>query len=223
MLKANHLIGLGVGGAEKTVEYLGTDTAGGSGATFTFAGAPFGDASGARMILVGICGRHEDGGEHIDSATIGGVSATILVDVSDLGASVGSSASLFIANVPTGTSGTIVATFDTTVTNDEAVIGIWRLEGFNSYTPFDTGSNTSDDLDMTINIPAGGAAFACGLGTTGSTLSISGLSEDFSDGTFTADSAAIGGHSSDMLAETNRAISITGGGIDAAGVCVSFD
>ena len=225
MLMAQHLIGFGVGGGRE-VDFLGSDTAVGVLSNdFTFADAPFGQPSATRRILVLVCGSHEDGNETIIGGTIGGVLATVLVEVADIGISVGASAGALIANVPIGTSGEIVIGYDANVNNDEALIAIYRLDGFNSYVPFDTASDIDPQISLSIDIPGGGAVFSCAsIGGT-STVTISGVSQDFDDDSFSAPRAivAIGGHSANLPAETGRSISTANGsGIDAAGIAVSF-
>jgi hypothetical protein len=96
----------------------------------------------------------------LTSATIGGISATVVMNV---GAALGGAASaIIIADVPTGTSGDVALTFDGTVLR--SVVNLWSVTDLNSATASDTASDngaTANAFTTTIDVPAGGFAVAC--------------------------------------------------------------
>ena len=66
-------------------------------AVHTYTGLSFGAADASRFIIVGVCG-----GTTLTNVTIGGVTATAVGNISGTG--------IFIAALPTGTTGTVVVT-----------------------------------------------------------------------------------------------------------------
>ena len=120
--------------------------------TYTFSSQNLGDADTDRHIIVGISTR--DVGttsQAISSVSIGGVSATIVVQQRNSATNT-CVAGLAIAKVPTGTTGDIVVTFSEEVLR--CGIGVWRAIGI-SATATDTGSSTSNNPSDSINISAG--------------------------------------------------------------------
>jgi hypothetical protein len=87
-----------------------TDTA--NATTYTLTGVNFGTADANRRIVIGVLSRSGTSGKTVSSATIGGVSATI-IDQQDLNL-VGGGYNVhayLAADVPTGSSGTVVIVF----------------------------------------------------------------------------------------------------------------
>lgn len=104
--------------AEKTTfQYLASYTDTSSQLTRTISSVNFGEANTSREIFVVLRYSNTDASS-IDSATIGGVSAT----VSDGTEASGQGASLIFATVPTGTSGDIVITYQNATTNSVAFV-----------------------------------------------------------------------------------------------------
>lgn len=100
----------------------------GSSTTYNFTSQDLGDAADDRLIVVGVSG-YRDAGGTVNSATIGGVSATIH---QSQGAARGSLTWLS-AVVPSGTSGTISVTFS--VLQAGCIISTYRVVGYESATP----------------------------------------------------------------------------------------
>jgi hypothetical protein len=124
--------------------------------SYTFSAESLGTADSDRYILVGIAARAASA-RTISSVTIGGVSATILIDHS----SSLSLAGFAIAAVPSGTTGDVVVTFSGTMVR--CAIAVYRLLGLGSTTPTDTGTDGGvASLTTNLDINAGGAAFAVG-------------------------------------------------------------
>src|SRR3990167_11105596 len=80
--------------------------------TYTFSAENLGVAASDRFIVVTITGRSSDGGARtIDTVTIGGVTATINIQIANSGSFNG----IATAAVPTGTTGDIVITWSGTM------------------------------------------------------------------------------------------------------------
>lgn len=125
---------------------------------YTFSSQAFGDAHTTRQILVAAGGHRDNRG--VSSITIGGVTAS---NVKTQGQGAGGTIALYIAAVPTGTSGDVVITWDG-ATGGGSSVAVWRLVGL-SATATDTdgegyaeGSATNFTLD--VNVAAGGVAVA---------------------------------------------------------------
>jgi hypothetical protein len=111
----------------------------------------------------------EDGGA-IVSGTIGGVSATILVQVASAPVSV----ALLLAAVPTGATGTVTVNF--TSTSDHHSIDVWSLSGIDSPTPIDTDSTTTSS-GLTLTSVGQGVVIACIISNDGVTHTWTGATE----------------------------------------------
>lgn len=142
---------------------------------YTFSGMSFGTTNGGRKILVTITGEDASvgGTQSISSVTIGGVTATRLVAIADTGFSNGANAAVYMANVPSGTSGTVVVTFTGNMWT--CAISVYRVLNA-SFTPKDTDTDTgSTQMSDSINHAEGGATVSCCM-FTGSNLSGSNIS-----------------------------------------------
>ena len=130
--------------------------------TYTFASQNLGTASGDRYIIVGVTAR--DFGttaKSISSVTVGGVSATQVVGVQGAGSGTTISA-LWIAAVPTGTTGNVVVTFSEQFIKCD--IALWAATAINS-TATDTATDTvvsGNDLSGAVDVTANGAVIAIG-------------------------------------------------------------
>jgi hypothetical protein len=157
-LGVNQLIGFGAGGVAAVVTYAYTANTSnaGSATSYTFSSVALGTAAANRKIIVGTGSQENVDGTHINTLTVGGVSATELVAIND-DAGIDSQSEIWIATVPTGTTGDIVI-----VTNggqDNMGIGVWAVYGASS-TAHDTVTSTADPQTGTINVPAGGVLIA---------------------------------------------------------------
>lgn len=135
--------------------------------TYNFADVPFGAADAGRWLVVHIHGANND--RTVNSVTIGGVSASRVTDgvndaetvVSDPASVVGA---LWIANVPTGTSGTVSITWSGG--QARTAIALFRMTGNSgaqaSQVATDTGTSGTD-LSASLTIPSNGG----GIGGVG--------------------------------------------------------
>lgn len=191
------------------------DTANGS--SYTFSSQNLGTADAARYIIVGIGARWGAAPTSVTSVTVGGVSATEVVQLGPAG----NVAAIYIAAVPTGTTGDVVVTLSDTMLR--CVIHLYRVVNIASATASDTDSNAAATPTMSIDVPAGGFAVGvCMGGTTGSFV-WSGLTEDDDR---QVEAATFGAASDEFVsAQTGLAVSVTvtGATTDPLAVVASWD
>lgn len=137
----------------------GTDTV--NRTTYTFAAANLGTATGDRYIIVGVLARRTSGSPSISSMTVNGEAATL---VTAIGSS-GNYAGIYIAAVPTGATGDIVFTFDSTMALCQ--YAAWHVTGLASATATDSDTSTAAAPTANIDVVAGG--FAVGVASVAST------------------------------------------------------
>jgi hypothetical protein len=159
--------------------FLQATTSTANATTYTFNNVNFGTADSNRRIVVGVASR-SGGGISISSATIGGVSATILAQNTAVGDVVG----YITASVPTGTDGTVEI-----VLNAGAVrlaIATYRVISNSALTLADSDSNSSTATTSTsLSVDAqNGIVLAAATANSGSVvLSFSGIATtDFNQG-----------------------------------------
>lgn len=146
-------------------------------ATNTFNGVSFGTASSDRYIIVGILARSGSTSTTISSVTIGGVAATAVTTLVIPGSGSGENlASIYIAAVPTGTTGTV-----TVVSNNSMArlaIVVWSATGLDSATAVATGTSSAAAPTASLAVRYGG--FAVGVSYSQSTTSATwaGISEN---------------------------------------------
>jgi hypothetical protein len=152
--------------------------------SYSFTSQAIGTADSTRYVVVGI-GQRGAAAETITAVTIGGVSASSVVDSGAAGDN--DVAAIWIAAVPTGTTATIGISLSGTVNNCEIVV--WRLVGANP-TATSTGSDAShasNALSDTLVIPSGGGGVgivrAAGNGGTPRTWTWTNLTEGGADDT----------------------------------------
>lgn len=147
---------------------------------FTFSACALGTASAGRRIIVGVSGRASSASAAVSSITVGGVSATKVIEALD--SSFHNSAGLWIADVPNGATGDVVVTFGAVV--QRAGICVWSMTGAASAVASDTDSNNTTAANVavitkTLTIPTRGGAIGYSFGTFagGTTASWTNLTE----------------------------------------------
>lgn len=138
--------------AAASVTFLQTAADTASAITYTFSSQNFGTASGDRLL---VCAFSAKGGTStaLTSLTIGGVTASLVASAA--GATVDDNiVALYVAAVPTGTSGSVVATLNGT-NAARAHIALWAITGANA-TPHDTDSKNG--FSVSVDTPANGAS-----------------------------------------------------------------
>jgi len=136
---------------------------------YTFSAKSIGAASVNRRIIVCVIMADGDAGSTVDTVTVGGISATAIVQA-DGGSGNTRRSEIWLATVPTGTTADIV------VTNNEAVLGVniavYRAIGC-AATATDTQTDitaTANAVSATLNIPVDGVSVGNVVwGSTGAT------------------------------------------------------
>lgn len=156
------------GGGKVTRFYRQLLSSGVSSSSFNFGGVTFGDEEAKRLIVC--VGRNNIQG--LTSCTIGGVAASILLNVGNVNVK----SWIAAAEAPIGTSGTILFGFSGATVMAAAV---YSLYGASALTPFATGSDTSNPLAAALNVPANGVVLAgAGDAIAGASSSWANVTED---------------------------------------------
>lgn len=203
--------------ASVTFQESRTDTT--DSADFTFSACDFGAAAANRYIIVGVGIVRISGTDDLSSmtASIGGVSATLISFVADTGGQ-RPVTTLAIANVPTGTTGDVVLALPNF--SRDTSIGVYRTTGI-SPTPTDTGTSLASAPTSDIDVLAGGIIVGVALVASSSTSATwTGLTERydtaFGTGPDTHSGASVDSASTQTLTCTCTFAAST------AGVCGSF-
>jgi len=176
MFEATHLIGFGADAASAVPSYSYrthaedfTDLT-----TYTFASQDIGTASATRYVVVTVFGRHT-AAFTFSSVTVAGVSATSVVEQANAGSRLG----IFIAAVPSGTTGNVVVTASGGIVR--CGIGVYALYDLSSSTAITTNSSTASPAALSVNVTPGKILIAAAYtnGGSGNQLTWSGATEDF--------------------------------------------
>ncbi len=200
----------GGGGGTGTLAFLQATADDANSGTYTFAGQSLGAADADRYIIVTAASRQTGSGANITGITIGGVAATVSQQLDDAGGGGNSTlVAIAIAAVPTGTSGSVVVTYNNT--QNRAHIAVYRATSLVSATPTDTAGAIGEDV--AIDIPNNGFVIGVSANPSSTAATWSGLSvEDYDvvQESFFTSSAA---HDSFPTSQSSYAISCdTAGG-----------
>lgn len=169
------------GGLQPLLSVAVVATIGPSGNTSgtTFSGVNFGSAFAGRYLLACTGGSTGHGQAASVALTIGGVSATQIITIGTAAVAIDTFAGIFLALVPSGTSGNIVVTL---VAN--CGITLYALKALHSATADATATGTTSASINAVNSGAVfGAAVSNGSGAVGSWT---GLTLDFNPGLSTS-------------------------------------
>lgn len=158
---------------QKVVSYLDLKTATNSASSYTLSAASIGTADAQRVVIVGISYVNGDT-ETISAVTIGGVSASILVQSNSALEAVG--AGIAAAIVPTGTTADVVVTLTGNVTG--IGVGVWATYDLDAASAVATGSNT-DLSGLAVNAQPFGFVIAVTSNDSSRTMTWSGATEDY--------------------------------------------
>lgn len=190
-------------GSDANIAFVANAADGTDLTTYSFAGQNLGTASADRYIVAAFAHRAGAGTPTGSTVTIGGVGATFLAGVSN-----GTGrCELWIALVPTGTTGTISITWSAGVAR--CVMGAWALTSLQSSTPTATYSSIASPMSVSANIAAGGVALAMGFANVSATATWAGLNENF-DNTTADGCIGSGASQAFATAQTGLTISMTG-------------
>lgn len=129
--------------------------------TQTVAAVGFGTAASNRSVSCGISGLGS-GAFTVSSVTIGGVAATAGVSVNN--AAAGFTNAIYTARVPTGTSGSIVATFSASVT--AMAVSCYAISNLASLTPTASGTSIANTGSVALAINTNGVGFSFATAAT---------------------------------------------------------
>lgn len=159
--------------------YVTTVTSTGNLSSFTFTSASIGGApaAGQTRNVVVVLGFSKGGGPaSANSVSIGGISASKLKEVGGV-ATDNPTSSIWTANVPTGTTATIVVSLSATC--DRCFCSIYRLIGANP-AAFATSGGTSATTTLSLNTADGGyVAAGCMVSASSSSTAWTGLTENY--------------------------------------------
>lgn len=188
-----------------------------SSATHTFAGQNFGTAVAGR-IIVGIFSWEGNPTQTLNSATIGGVSATILVQAQDV--SPGRGTGMFYAVVPTGTSGTVVCVLS--ATSNTTNLSLFSVTGAVA-TPFSSNSaGGTDPVSPSLNVADGSCVIMGGVNNGTGNITLTGVTENY-DQTAWSSRKVAGGTVNGLTAATPRTLTLDGSGGTAAAVAACWN
>jgi len=154
-------------------EWLG-EVVGDTTSLYDMAGMNFGTPSSTRLIVGAIHWEFGSSNRALSTCTIGGVSATIIIQDSHTGGITGLGAAIVSAVVPTGDSGTVSSTYSGGITG--TAVSLFRANNLVSNTPFDTLEVRGDadtDINGLIDVPERGICLLVGSSSTnGSTANV---------------------------------------------------
>lgn len=138
--------------------------------TYNYVGVSISTAASNRKVVV--CCMSRAAGA-INSVTVAGVSATLAVSADGSNAN----SEIWVADVPTGTTANIDVVYSTGKVR--AAIAVYAMYGAASSTPTNTYTDTATPWSQSINVPAGGVAFACQCNSDNLAFTWAGLTEDY--------------------------------------------
>lgn len=166
----------------------------------TFTAAAIGAAAANRIVFVAVAFRTGT----LNSATIGGISANILVQVAG---TLGLSAAIIAAAVPTGTTANVVLNFSATPAF--VAIGTYSCNGA-STVALATASSTSTAPSVSVPVANSGGVIACASSGSNVSFGFSGVTTNRENTAFDGDSYAVG-VASGLTAQTRTVSSTTSG------------
>lgn len=193
--------------------------------TYSFASVAIGAADPTRRVVVVVHWGENAVTRSLNSATIGGVAATIHAQTSAAIRGV----AIISALVPTGTTATIALTFSGAMLR--SAIGVYRALNETSASPTATATDitfTGAVLDVNVNVPVNGwvVAGTTDNGIAGRTHAWVGVTKQYD--TTSGEAAGIiysGGHDTGLAAATPRTVNTTVSnttGISGAAVAMSW-
>ena len=183
--------------------------------SLTFSSVSLGVAAADRQIVV-LAGCSMNTAAAITGVTVGGVSGALLVSAG----ATSRSANMYIASVPSGTSGDIVVSINTG-TGEAWGIGVYRVTGTASTTASDTATQNSTSpapIALTISCPAGGAIIAGGITDVSGAGSWANVTERY-DESMNGAQRQSGAMTEFAAAQTDLAVTYTTSGDSPGAVC----
>lgn len=183
-------------------------------AQYTFS-VDIGTPTSDRVVAIALCGIAPDEGANLVSVTINGITADVDAYAKGINAPFNRNvmSAIASASVPTGTTVSVVCTFDpdSFLQIEACGIGVYALYNLLSPSaPFSAnaaGNNSNSGVSTTINVPSNGISIASS-GTyfeTGS-ISMTGVTQDFQQVLIVSGRVQTVGSSENMNAQTGRTI-----------------
>ncbi len=199
------------GGSVASVTYVNNYTSGTDTNTYTFSGCNIGTANADRTVVITVGARRSGTPSTVNSVTVGGNSATELVQVSS-GATNSCVAAIYAIDVPSGTTADVVVTLASTMLR--CGIGVYDCTGI-STTANDTATATSASGSGTVTATADGAVIGVAMSGSSTAFTWSGITENY-DVQVGAETARASGASLEVSAAGDVSISWTGPTLDPA-------
>ena len=152
MLRANNLVGFGVGLRPATVTYTDSSASDTDLTTYTFSSLSIGEASTSRHVIVAVLA--SNAAATVSTLTVGGVSASLAKRAT----ATNGIAEIWIVAVPTGATGNVVVTFN--AGSNRASVGVWAAYNLLSATATDSDESNADPGVISIDVQAGGILVA---------------------------------------------------------------
>jgi len=187
-----------------SASYITSTSVGSTSSSYTFNSVNIGDADTNRTVVVTVSWNAGASGRLLSSATIGGVSATLLQTSNAAGYE---RSAIIYANVPSGTTANIALTFNGTITNGIA-IGIFRLLNVTTVTSpvYNAHNNTTTTYTTNISVNAGDYVISA-LGVGNGVANWTNTTERY---TYTKSNDYLEGASTTALTTGTLSISATG-------------
>lgn len=154
--------------------YLQTATSTNAVAIHDFGSQNLGAAASDRWIVVAMMCRASTTTAISATVTVGGIAATVVAETASLTLQATYTA-LAIVAVPTGTTGNVTVTYSRAVVR--GACSLWRLTGYTSMTPTDTGIGTGNPVSTSLDVSALGTGFGCTYSELNATCTWAGLTE----------------------------------------------
>lgn len=175
--------------------------------TYTFSSRAIGAAHASRVVIVAGVFATTSGTTAVSSVTIGGYTATKLVEADNQNSGVSRLVSIWAARVPVGTTATIV--FNLSGTPVRAGLGVWRAINIkdiaaNAVAASDTSNGSPSSVSLTV--PSGSVVVAATFAnSTGALATWAGLTIDFEQNLEAANSMA----AASAVFQSSRAPTVT--------------
>ncbi|MFZ1301126.1 MAG: hypothetical protein WAQ27_00905 [Candidatus Microsaccharimonas sp.] len=186
--------------------------------TYTFTAQNLGAAADDRYIIV--CASSRKGGSvatSIASVTVGGITATQVVQATTTSTN-SSVAGIYIAAVPTGTTGDVVVNF--IVNQTRAGIALYRATDINPIATFTSTSNNNVPISS-ATVLTNGILVGAGTGSSTTSPSITGLVADF-DSSISGGGRIISATAKSLGQQAGRSLSVGFASNENVGVFAAF-
>tara|TARA_R110000772_G_scaffold233395_1_gene344960 strand:+ start:105 stop:773 length:669 start_codon:yes stop_codon:yes gene_type:complete len=198
---------------DSTLAFTASAVNSGSQSSYTFSSQAIGTASSDRVVVVGVTAGNSPA--DVSSMTIGGVGAAHAVSRTN-----STETEIWYATVPTGTTASVVVNFSGG--KGRCGIGVWALTGVSGVGA--TNSSTSSTSTLTVSGNEKDIVIVMWGGKDNSSVSMSGVTENFDRDISGAGSQYMAGGSKKLTSSGSNAITVTpnAGATEVASVSAVF-